>query len=144
MEQWYEFLSVFLLSTVKFLGAPFLAKGLGLTYLQCILVCSLGGITGVLVFFNLGARIVSFFPNFFKPIKKDRKIFTRKNKMYVNLIRNYGIFGLALITPVFISIPVGSFLAARFFSNQKKMVNILMSMSVVLWSVSIATFLYLF
>jgi hypothetical protein len=144
MEQWYEFLSVFLLSTVKFLGAPFLAKAIGFSYLQCVLVCSLGGIFGVLIFFNLGARIVKLFPNFFRPAKKEtKKIFTKKNKMYVNLIRKYGVFGLAVITPVFISIPIGSFLAARFFSKQKFMITMLMVMSVVLWAVSISTFLYL-
>jgi ATP/ADP translocase len=63
--------------------------------------------------------------------------------MYVNLIRKYGVFGLAVITPVFISIPIGSFLAARFFSKQKFMITMLMVMSVVLWAVSISTFLYL-
>ncbi len=144
MEQWYEFLSVFLLSTVKFLGAPFLAKAIGFSYLQSILVCSFGGIFGVLIFLNLGARIVKFFPNFFKSVKKEpKKIFTKKNKMYVNLIRKYGIFGLAVITPVFISIPIGSFLAARFFSKQKFTITLLLAVSVVLWAFSISTFLYL-
>lgn len=144
MDAWYEIISVFLMSAIKFFAAPLLAKSFGFAYLQTILITSLGGIVGVFVFFNLGARIVHFFPNFFKPVNKSRKIFTKKNKFFVMLIRDYGLFGIAIFSPILISIPVGSFLAARFFESHKKMALAIMSMAVVLWSVSISTFLFLF
>jgi hypothetical protein len=38
---------------------------------------------------------------------------------------------------------VGAFLAARFFDNQKYVALAVMSISVVLWSVSISSFLFL-
>ena len=69
--------------------------------------------------------------------------FTKKNKFYVKLIRNYGLFGIAIFSPVLISIPVGSFLAARFFENQKTMALAIMCVAVLIWSVSISTFLFL-
>jgi hypothetical protein len=144
MDAWYEIISVFLMSAIKFFAAPLLAKSFGFTYLQTILITTLGGIVGVFLFFNLGARIVHFFPNFFKPVNKNRKIFTKKNKFFVMLIRDYGLFGIAIFSPILISIPVGSFLAARFFESQKKMALAVMSMSVILWSVSMSTFLFLF
>jgi uncharacterized membrane protein len=143
MEFWFEVLSVFFLSSVKFFAGPILAKSLGFSYLSTVFVSSLGGVFGVFLFYNLGTRIVSFFPNFFKPIKKKKKIFTRKNKFFVNVIRNYGLFGLSIFSPVLISIPVGAFLAARFFDNQKYVALAVMSISVVLWSVSISSFLFL-
>lgn len=132
------------MSSIKFFAAPLLAKSFGFGYLQTIFITSLGGITGVILFFYLGARIVHFFPNFFKPVNKKRKVFTKKNKFFVMLIRNYGLFGIAVFSPILISIPVGSFLAARFFENYKKTALLMLSMSVVLWSVSISTFLFLF
>jgi hypothetical protein len=144
MDAWYEIISVFLMSAIKFFAAPLLAKSFGFTYLQTILITSLGGIVGVFVFFKLGARIVHFFPNFFKPVNKTRKIFTKKNKFFVMLIRDYGLFGIAIFSPILISIPVGSFLAARFFESHSKMALAILSISVVLWSVSISTFLFLF
>ena len=110
---------------------------------MCIRDSSVGGVIGVFVFFNLGTRIVNFFPNFFKPIKKKKRVFTKKNKFFVNVIRNYGLFGLSIFTPVLISIPVGAFLAARFFQDQKNTALLIMSISVVLWSVSISSFLFL-
>lgn len=144
MDAWYELISVFLMSAVKFFAAPLLAKSFDFTYLQTIVITSLGGVVGVFVFYNIGTRIVNFFPNFFKPINKNRKIFTKKNKFFVMLIRDYGLFGIAIFSPILISIPVGSFLAARFFAKHKKMALAVLSMSVVLWSVSMSTFLFLF
>ena len=143
MDFWYEIISVFLMSAIKFFAAPFLAKNFGFTYLETIFVTTLGGVSGVLLFFNLGSRIVHFFPNFFKPINTKRKIFTKKNKFYLKLIRNYGLFGIAIFSPILISIPVGSFLAARFFENQKTMAITIMCAAVLIWSVSISTFLFL-
>ena len=143
MDLWYEIFSVILTSSVKFFAGPILAKSLGFSYLNTVIVSSLGGVLGVFVFFNLGTRIVNFFPNFFKPIKKKKRVFTKKNKFFVNVIRNYGLFGLSIFTPVLISIPVGAFLAARFFQNQKNTALLIMSISVVLWSVSISSFLFL-
>ena len=131
------------MSGIKFFAAPFLAKALGFTYLETIFVTTLGGVVGVFVFFNLGSRIVNFFPNFFKPINTKRKIFTKKNKFYVKLIRNYGLFGIAIFSPILISIPIGSFLAARFFENQKIIALALMCAAVLIWSVSMSTFLFL-
>jgi len=144
MDFWYEIISVFLMSGIKFFAAPFLAKALGFAYLETIFVTTLGGVVGVFVFFNLGSRIVHFFPNYFKPINAKRKIFTKKNKLYVKLIRNYGLFGIAIFSPILISIPIGSFLAARFFENQKIIALAMMCVAVLIWSVSISTFLFLF
>ena len=143
MGLWYEIFSVILTSSVKFFAGPILAKSLGFSYLNTVIVSSVGGMVGVFVFFNLGTRIVNFFPNFFKPIKKKKRVFTKKNKFFVNVIRNYGLFGLSIFTPVLISIPVGAFLAARFFQDQKNTALLIMSISVVLWSVSISSFLFL-
>ena len=143
MDFWYEIISVFLMSGIKFFAAPLLAKTFGFTYLETILVTTLGGVLGVFLFFNLGSRIVNFFPNYFKPLNTKRKIFTKKNKFYVKLIRNYGLFGIAIFSPILISIPVGSFLAARFFEDQKTKALAILCAAVLIWSVSISTFLFL-
>jgi len=144
MTPWYEIVSVFLTSAVKFFAGPILAKSFGFSYIQSILLSSIGGISGVLLFFKLGSKLVLFFPNYFKSNTKKKKIFTKKNKFYVLLIRDYGVFGIALLSPILISIPIGSFLAARFFDANSVMVRVILCMSVVFWSVTLSTFLYLF
>jgi hypothetical protein len=144
MEQWYEILIVILSSMVKFAVAPFIAKAFGFTYLETIAFCSFGGILGFIVFYFLGIRIVNLLPIFFKPLNKSRKVFNRRNKMFVNLIRTYGLFGLAIFSPILITIPVGAFLAARYYGTHKIMVLIVMSMAVILWAATISTYLFLF
>ena len=144
MTAWYEIVSVFLTSAVKFFAGPILAKSFGFSYIQSILLTSVGGISGVLLFFILGSKLILFFPNYFKSNTKKKKIFTKKNKFYVLLIRDYGMFGIALLSPILISIPIGSFLAARFFDANSVMVRAILCMSVVFWSVTLSTFLYLF
>tara|TARA_B100000780_G_C20933515_1_gene372162 strand:- start:274 stop:708 length:435 start_codon:yes stop_codon:yes gene_type:complete len=144
MDVWYELVSVLLLSALKFFAGPILAKSFGYTYLQTILISTIGGVGGVLLFFNLGSRIDQFFPNYFKPVNKNRKIFTKKNKFYIVLIRDYGLFGIAIFSPILISIPVGSFLSARFFEKNSYTAMAVMSLSVLFWSVSISTFIFLF
>ena len=144
MDAWYEIISVLFVSALKFFAGPILAKSFGFTYLQTILVSSIGGCLGILLFFKLGARIVLFFPNYFNPVIRKKKIFTKKNKFYVILIRDYGLFGIALFSPILISIPVGSFLAARFFHKKPNSTLAIMCFAVIFWSISISTFLFLF
>ena len=52
MDAWWEILSVFLFSTIKFFfgGVP-LALGYNFSHLESIIVTSAGGCTGVLIFF---------------------------------------------------------------------------------------------
>jgi hypothetical protein len=138
-----EVINVFLLSAVKFFGAPPLAHYVyDLPYIDTIVITTAGGAFGVFLFFYFGARIVKFFPNFFKPMPKNRKIFTKKNKFYVVLIKKYGLIGIALISPILISIPVGAFLAARFFRHQSFSALSFLCLSVLFWSIVLTTFIY--
>lgn len=143
MADGYEVFIVLLTSSLKFFAAPLLAKSIGFTYLETIFLSTFGGILGIFVFFSLGSKLVLFFPNFFKPINKNKKVFTKKNKLYVLLIRKYGAIGLALFSPILISIPVGSFLAARFFKANSFRIKFFLCLSVLFWSVTLSTFLFL-
>ena len=57
MDFWYEIISVFLMSAIKFFASPFLAKTFGFTYLETIFVTTLGGVAGVFSFFNLNLSL---------------------------------------------------------------------------------------
>jgi hypothetical protein len=51
---------------------------------------------------------------------KAKKIFTRTNKTIVWIKMKIGIFGVTLLAPLFLSIPIGSIVCAKFFGDQKK------------------------
>lgn len=73
-----------------------------------------------------------------KEKKSIRKIFSSRNRRLVKIWKKWGLLGIALITPVTISIPVGTFIATRLVPNKKK-VMLYMFLSVLFWSVLISS-----
>jgi hypothetical protein len=53
------------------------------------------------------------------------------------------LIGLAAITPTFLSIPLGTFLATRFFPDKRK-VLIYLCASVIVWSVIVSSVVIIF
>lgn len=65
--------------------------------------------------------------------RKVRKKFTKTNRRIVAIKSRYGLIGIALVSPILISIPVGAFIAVRYFHNKKKILLYMMA-SVAVWS----------
>ncbi|MBI3133856.1 MAG: hypothetical protein HYZ14_04195 [Bacteroidetes bacterium] len=53
------------------------------------------------------------------PIPFKRK-FTRINKILVKMKRGLGIYGLTVFAPLFLSIPIGSIVCAKFFGHDRR------------------------
>lgn len=69
-----------------------------------------------------------------KKEEQKPKIFTKRNRRIIALWRKYGLFGIAIITPVILSIPIGTIIASRLVSNRKK-VFLYMFVSISFWSI---------
>lgn len=54
-----------------------------------------------------------------KPFKRKKK-FTRINKLMVKLKAGFGIYGITSLGPLFLSIPIGSVVCAKFYGNEKR------------------------
>jgi len=132
-----QLVTSFLLSSTKFLFAPSATLGLGYSYWETIAITIIGGWTGVIFFFYFGKLAVDWYMKRYGT-KKEKSKFTKTNKMIIKVKSNFGIIGLAFISPVTISIPVGSILAARYFGNNKLAVYFLMG-SIVFWSFLLTT-----
>lgn len=50
----------------------------------------------------------------------EKKKFTRMNKLIVWIKQNIGIYGVTLIAPLFLSIPLGSIICAKFYGKRKR------------------------
>ena len=139
MNEFGELISVFLLSTVKFvLGSVPLALGFGFPFIKSFIVTSSGGALGVFLFVNSSDYLIHKWKerqsthNKITPLKKK---FTSKNKLIVKVKRRFGLIGIAFLTPLLLSIPIGSFLAVRYFKNKTK-VQLYLICSVVFWAAS--------
>ncbi|MBL4862325.1 MAG: hypothetical protein JKY09_04840 [Crocinitomicaceae bacterium] len=127
---WGALTSLFLLSIVKFMFAPFGGPSLELSFFETYFACVSGGIFGATVFyFSAGyfmqraaekrlriarKRIAEGLP----PI--DRKIFTRMNKMVVKMKASIGIIGITFWAPFFLSVPIGSIITAKFYGDERR------------------------
>ena len=140
------------LSSIKFLFAPVLSFEIGFSFIQTWITTTVGGLTGVLFFFFLSKGIIAVYQRYFavsilrfmyhigsyvKPnnrLPKPRKrIFTYRNKTLVRIRRRYGLPGIIILTPVLLSIPLGTFLAIKYYPRHKNILTYL-SLSVMMWS----------
>ena len=67
-----------------------------------------------------------------------RKIFTKRYRKMVFIWKKYGLIGLAALTPVLFSIPLGTFFMTRLAKNKKRII-FYMFISVTSWSLLITT-----
>lgn len=136
-----------LVSSVKFLAGPpvaYYGQLSEFSYFESNIYCIIGGTAGVLFFMFLSThtiKILNSVKRFFTKSGnlKPQKIFTTRNRRIVKFWRSYGLMGIAIITPIILSIPVGTFIAVKLNSNKKK-IFLYMFCSIVLWSVILTTF----
>ncbi|MDB4303192.1 hypothetical protein N9934_00180 [Desulfosarcina sp.] len=153
---------VVLLSGVKFLFAPIISIGYGYNFLQTIILTSVGGILGLFFFYFLSKWIIRKYYRYCPTVvsyfadeeakqrlidsrcgRENKKTFTKKNKFIIKARKNYGFFGIILLTPVLFSIPIGAFLAQKYYSKNKKIL-VYLSLSVTLWSACLSSMYFLF
>ncbi len=131
-------------SMVKFAFSPLLSLSLGYDLVETIIITGIGGCIGVTVFFLGSGWILGRMEDrrmnaVLLGRRRGRRSFTRTNKLIVKVKRNQGLHGLAALTPVLISIPIGTILAARYFRNDKRTLPILFS-SVLVWDIILSSF----
>ena len=72
----------------------------------------------------------------------QKKIFSPRTRKIVRIWKKYGLMGLAALTPVLFSIPLGTFFMTRLEKNKEK-IFFYMFISITCWSLIITTFFQL-
>lgn len=136
--------------SVKFaMTFPLAVMQFKFSFVETILWTNIGGILGVYFFAYLSDKLMEWWQGTFRkkqkpgePGKKRKKIFTKRNRRIIRIKQRYGLIGIALITPLLLSIPVGTFLMVRYYHRSRfKFVSLIASN--IVWSV-IYTFFYIF
>ncbi len=63
-----------------------------------------------------------------------KKVFTSRSRKFVRLWKKYGLFGVSFLTPVVISIPLGTIILNAFEDNKQK-IFLYMFFSILFWAV---------
>ena len=71
------------------------------------------------------------------------KLFTPSNRKLVKFWQKYGLIGIAFITPIVLSIPIGTVIASSLAQNRKK-VLVYMFFSILFWSVFMTSMFEIF
>jgi hypothetical protein len=121
------------LSTIKHtLGGVPLAAGYGFSYLEVVLYTAIGGILGMGFFLLLASSFAATLRKWF-PKKPGRKIFSRRNRFLVKVKKNFGLAGIAFLTPWFLSIPLGTIISFGIYKSRRK-VLLYQSIAIIFWS----------
>lgn len=142
-----KILSVFFLSTVKFMWAPGTALVSGFSFFETILITTLGGMTGITFFYFFGMWAVEKMEGIKRKSKfsrsgnKPKKVFTRKNRQIIKIKASFGLIGLVIVTPALLSIPIGCVVAAKFYRHNKLTYPLLL-VSTFAWSLLLTTLVF--
>ena len=146
MGTFLKILSVFLASAIFFgkVGMPGAMVFFKYHFLKVFLVTVSGGIFGNIVFTYLSSIMLKKWHLF--RIKRGyihkRKIFTNANRRIIRVKNRFGLTGIALLTPILFSIPLGALIAEKFYKDKREII-IYLSAAVVFWNIVIY-FLILF
>jgi hypothetical protein len=130
--KWGTYVTFFGLSMIKFMFTPFAGPtpAAGLTFAETYISCVSGAILSAAIFyFSSGffmrraqekrAKALKAALALGVPVKPKRK-FTRMNKLIVRIKRRFGIIGVSMYAPFFLSVPIGSIVAAKFYGKEKR------------------------
>lgn len=140
---WEELLKavpVYFSSMVKFFFGPLGGYAAGLTLLTTILTTVAGMMTVVVVFAYFGTYIRQKIVTRF--MKRQRR-FTPKNRRLVRIWQRFGIFGVAILTPVLFTPIVGAAIAVSFGVPRHTMI-LHMFISASFWGVLVSVVVYVF
>lgn len=140
MEKLISSIAVFFGSIIKFsmftLTAIAADLGLGGSLANVI-----GGIIGIVLFTYLGTFMQDYLMKRF-PKQFNRK-FTRTNRMLVRVKQRFGLGGVAALTPIILSIPVGVMFALA-LTHDKRKILVSMITSILFWATILFLPYYLF
>jgi hypothetical protein len=139
-------ITVMLFATWKFAAIfPVAIIAMKMPFAETMLCTNIGGILGVLAFtyFSKFLLIIwnKYYPKKWISLRKKRKLFNKRNRRIVNLKSKYGLLGIVLLSPILLSIPIGSFLVTKYYGAKPSNL-IYLVMGQVVWSLLYCLFYF--
>jgi hypothetical protein len=155
----FKVIQTIFLASFKYLFTLPYALLIGVEYELAVLSLLIGGIGGFLFFYymykpaemaikSLWERVVHLVPdlilNVLRRKKEKRKPgFSWRLRFLARLKNTYGMWGIILTTPAFLSVPLGAILARRYYSRKRNLI-FYMILSFIGWAVLYSGVIFLF
>jgi hypothetical protein len=129
-----------------------------------VIAVLIGGIGGFLFFYYLSKRLIKgvdylkpkiclFIPYFLRnryqlfcdrmKANKPTKKFSRKSRLIGKIRTTYGFWGIIIATPFILTIPVGAFLANKYYSKRPQTVPYMIA-SIIGWAAVLSGIVHIF
>jgi hypothetical protein len=119
MNDWWQIISVTLVCTIKFIIGLGMALAYNFNPITFYLTTVFGGMLGVFIYLYLWDFILIIKNKISKPPATIIHIKINKNiRRMVCFSRTWGIYGIALVTPTIISMPVGTLICRALEKNK--------------------------
>ncbi len=153
MPVFIKMIQVFFLAMIKYFYAPIYGLAVKLDFWNTYFSLIAGGTLAFMLYYHITRLLQIYYKHFMPSVnsvvprkllhgfqswkkrrkekRKHRRKFTRWNKILVKLKRDYGMWGIILLTPVFISLPIGAFLLRKYYSGKKSALPLMLASIVV-------------
>jgi hypothetical protein len=131
------FFGIYLLCLFKFIAGPVLGAAAGYSVIEIELVTISGMMTSVIGVTYLGDWIKNTWTI---KIRKNTKRFTRGTRYIIKIWQKFGVYGIAALTPIFLT-PIGGTILLSSFGIAKKRIITTMLVSGVIWAFIFAIFI---
>jgi uncharacterized membrane protein YdfJ with MMPL/SSD domain len=137
-------LTVIFLSSWKFAATfPIAVYIMKMSFLETLAYTNLGGIIGTLVSVYFSDLLIklwrAYWPESLQFHRNKKKVFTKTNRWIVRIRRSYGLSGIVILSPVLLSIPLGSFLTVKYYGIKRSNIIWLVTGQMI-WSVIYTVF----
>lgn len=125
---WSVLTSIFTLATFKFMLSALPGAHYEVPYYQTYIASLSGGVFSALVFYFFAELVLKWSKKRADEKKAilmktgkyvPKKRFTRTNKLIVKIKMRFGKIGICTLAPLFLSVPVGSMVVAKFYGKEK-------------------------
>ena len=130
----FKYASVFLLSTVKFLGGPLAGTSMGLHFWPTLGLTVAGMMTSVFIFSGIG-RVWMQHRQKQRRLRRE-PIFTKRSRNIIKVFRKFGMGGIAFLTPILLS-PIGGTVIATLLGVPRHRILLHMLWSALFWGVAL-------
>lgn len=127
-----KYVSVFLVSMVKFFGGPVAGVSMNLSFLETVLVSVAGMMTSVVVFSIVGIAANNWYKR--RASKNNKTKFNKRNRRIIKVYRTFGIGGIAFLTPLILSPIIGTIFAVMLGGSRSKIFFMMLG-SALFWGV---------
>ncbi len=131
---WYSLLPLLLLCSAFFkMGMPAIVIYCRFHFFCSFILAVGSGFAGSFIYTYFSYYLIQWWKKTSKKwFKRNKKIFTKQNRRIIKIKNQFGLAGIALLSPILLSIPLGAFLGEKFYKNKKKVI-LYLNAAILLW-----------